>query len=206
MARPSFDDLEHPGYSDDTGQIRIFFDTEFTDLAKDAKLISIGLVSEDGTRTFYAELSDTWRLADVGEFAREFVLPLLEGGAALMTTSELQRRLWIWIKEFGEPVKLATDSLMWDWPWIQEIFSAPNTWPENLDATPLLLTMNYLPGYDQFCEAVELAFAEGLRQHHALDDARANRLGWIACGGDTDHLLKAAKRAARARLVAAGER
>lgn len=37
----------------------IFFDTEFTELGIDPRLISIGLVSEDG-RTFYAKLTDTY--------------------------------------------------------------------------------------------------------------------------------------------------
>lgn len=37
--------------------MNIFFDTEFTGLHKDTTLISIGLVTEDGT-TFYAELSN----------------------------------------------------------------------------------------------------------------------------------------------------
>jgi hypothetical protein len=25
-----------------------------------------------------------------------------------------------------------------------------------------------------------------MRRHHALDDAKANRQGWLACGGDTE--------------------
>jgi hypothetical protein len=37
----------------------IFFDSEFNDLGIDPKLISIGLISKDGTHEFYAELSDT---------------------------------------------------------------------------------------------------------------------------------------------------
>lgn len=36
--------------------MRIFFDTEFTDLCADAHLISIGCVSEDG-QPFYVELT-----------------------------------------------------------------------------------------------------------------------------------------------------
>lgn len=39
----------------------IFFDTEFTDLDRNARLISIGLVTEDGEKSFYAELSDTYK-------------------------------------------------------------------------------------------------------------------------------------------------
>lgn len=166
--------------------IRIFFDTEFTGLVVDPKLISIGFVDETGERTFYAELCDTWRLDDVGDFARLAVLPRLEGGAALMTMQELGERLTAWLAAFGEPVKLATDSLSWDWPWIQEIFRELGIWPQNLDGRPLLLTMNYLNNFDAFGPAVDVAFAGGLRRHHALDDAKANRLGWIAAGGDTE--------------------
>ena len=161
---------------------RVFFDTEFTDLVADAKLIAIGLVDETGERTFYAELCDTWRLADVGDFARETVLPLLQGGAALMTFADLCTRLTAWLEAFGEPVTLATDSLSWDWPWMQEIFL--EAWPANVDGKPLLLSMNSLNQYDEFEAAVEAAFASGLRRHHALDDAKANRLAWFAAGGD----------------------
>ncbi|MRD73589.1 hypothetical protein GH865_10045 [Rhodocyclus tenuis] len=163
----------------------IFFDTEFTELGIDPKLISIGLISEDGERTFHAELSDTYRLADVGDFARQEVLPQLEGGSALMTMSDLALGLGNWLESFEQPVQLATDSLAWDGPWIQAIFSGAWTWPENLDGRPLLLTMNCLNDYDRFVEAVEEAL-RGLRRHHSLDDAKANRLGWIAAGGDID--------------------
>jgi len=38
---------------------RIFFDTEFTGLVADAKLIPVGLVDAVGERSFYAELSGT---------------------------------------------------------------------------------------------------------------------------------------------------
>ncbi len=161
----------------------IFFDTEFTGLVVDPALISIGLVDETGARMFYAELTDTWRLADAGDFVREAVLPLLQGGEALMTMAELQTRLRAWIEAFGEPVQLATDSLSWDWPWIHEIFHEDGTWPSNLDRRPT----NVLPGGDaalaDFNLAVEAGYTAGLRRHHALDDARANRQGWLASRG-----------------------
>jgi len=158
----------------------IFFDTEFTDIHREAKLISIGLVAEDG-RTFYAELADTYRLDDVGDFARVAVLPLLEGGDYLMHMHTLTLRLGNWLESFNQPVRLATDSLAWDWPWIgQEIFAIPETWPTNLDLTPRILQFNADRG-TRFGNAVEKAFSTGkLRQHHALDDAKANRLGWLA--------------------------
>lgn len=154
----------------------IFFDTEFTGLVVDPALISIGFVDEGGEQTFYAELSDTWRLEDAGDFVRLAVLPLLKGGEALMTFADLRTRLSAWPEASGEPVKLVTDSLAWDWPWIQEIFL--DAWPANVDGKPAL--MHELVEYPAFDREVERAFATGLRRHHALDDAKANRLGWLA--------------------------
>lgn len=88
--------------------------------------------------------------------------------------AELTLRLGNWLEDFGQPVRLATDSLSWDWPWIQEIFSIPGTWPENVERKPVIL------GQDpELNLAIEQAFASGLRQHHSLDDAKANRLGWL---------------------------
>lgn len=191
MQRPNCEDMGHPGHSEGTGQLRIFFDTEFTDLDPGALLISIGLVSEDG-RTFYAELCDTWRLDDVSDFTKAEVLPLLEGGDYLMTKADLSKRLAAWLTNFAQPVQLATDSLAWDWPWIQRLFSAPGAWPANLERTPLWLTMNYLNDFDKFDHTANAAFESGgLRRHHALDDAMANRLGWFAAGGDIDRVAGA---------------
>ena len=161
----------------------IFFDTEFTDLGVDPRLISIGCVTEDGERSFYAELSDTYQPSDCGEFARMAVLPQLEGGAVRISMVELGEQLEAWVAAFGAPVQLATDSLAWDWPWVQEIFDELQRWPSNLERRPLVL-----PRDPAFNLAVETAFAkpkEGvsgthLRRHHALDDAKANRLGWLA--------------------------
>jgi len=153
----------------------IFFDTEFTELGLDARLISIGLVSESGQREFYAELEDTYQLADCSDFVRESVLPHLLGGNARMSLQELTVRLGNWLEELEDPVQLATDSMHWDWPWIQKIFSEPEFWPTNLAAKPLILGQN-----PELELAIEAAFSSGLRRHYALDDAKANRLGWLA--------------------------
>lgn len=185
------DELLELNAASDTGltripPVRVFLDTEFTNLSPDARLISIGLVSESGEQSFYAELSDTYRLEDVNDFARSAVLPLLEGGGVCMTMDELGQRLAAWIEAFTEPVILATDSLAWDWLWIQRIFHERERWPQNLRDHALLLTMNYLTHYDQFEPGVEAAFKSGLRRHHTLDDAKANRQGWILAGGDIE--------------------
>lgn len=160
----------------------IFFDTEFTELGIDPRLISIGLISECGSHTLYAELSDTYQPNDCSAFVQEAVLTHLQGGDTRMTMDELTLRLGNWIESIEQPVRLATDSLSWDWPWIQEIFYLPGTWPENLDGKPASL-------FEMVCaqkleQEVEYAFRDHtprLRRHHALDDAKANRLAWLAC-------------------------
>lgn len=153
--------------------VLIFFDTEFSGLVANPKLISLGCVDETGAKTFYAELGDTWTVSEVSDFTREAVLPYLKGHEAAMTMAELTTRFSAWISAFDVPVRLVTDSQTWDWPRIQEIFSEAGSWPENLDKQPLQIQIN-----PDFVIANERAFASGLRRHHALDDARANRLGW----------------------------
>jgi hypothetical protein len=158
----------------------IFFDTEFSDLGIDPRLVSIGLISEDG-REFYAELSDTYVPKDCSPFTQEGVLPLLQGGDALMTMDKLTLRLGSWLESFEQPIKLSTDSLSWDWPWIQELFYLPGTWPANLDGKPALLhELIESPFSEQLVEHVFENHVPKLRRHHALDDAKANRLAWFA--------------------------
>jgi hypothetical protein len=154
----------------------IFFDTEFTSLHFAAKLISIGMIAEDG-QTFYAELTDTYTKTDCHPWVKENVLSLLDADdEQRMTKDELTLKLGNWLESFEQPVILSCDSEDWDWPWIQYIFRAQGTWPINLAQKPDILKFND----EAFNEAVEGAFKLGLRQHHALDDAKANRLGWLA--------------------------
>lgn len=148
---------------------------EFTELGIAPRQISIGCISEDGECTFYAEITDTYKLSDCSDFMREAVLPLLECGEARMDMYELTLRLDSWLESFLQPVQLATDSLSWDWRWVQEIFILPGIWPGNVESRPLILSQT-----PEFNLAAEEAFATGLRRHHALDDARGNRIGWLA--------------------------
>lgn len=151
--------------------MHIFFDTEFTQLSHEAKLISVGLVSEDG-REFYAELADTWDLNDCSEFVKCEVLPHLEGGNSLMTLAELCLNMGNWLESFEIPVSLVTDAPTWDWPWIDYIFDEKNLLPANLQATPVAF-------FPKKLDAQLLRHHCHFRSHNALDDAKILRLLWF---------------------------
>lgn len=159
----------------------LFLDTEFTGLGQRwPRLISIGLVSEDGQYAFYAELAAEGYIDKCAPWVRENVLPLLEGGDRIMQPDELRQRLAEWIGALGA-VRIAVDggnSL--DFSFLR---STLVPWPANVDGKPEILLFDADRG-ERFINAMEKSFAEGLRRHHALDDAKANRLGWIAAGGD----------------------
>ena len=149
----------------------IFFDTEFTQLSHEAKLISVGFISEDG-KEFYAELSDTWEESNCSEFVKCEVLPHLEGGNALMTLAELCLRLGNWLESFEVSVSLVTDAPTWDWPWISYIFDEKELIPVNLENSPIPFFLDKL-------KLQHLRQRESLRSHNSLDDARALRLAWL---------------------------
>lgn len=156
----------------------LFLDTEFTGLGQRwPRLISIGLVSEDGQHSFYAELATESYMDNCSAWVRENVLPLLDGGDRIMQPDELRQRLAEWIGAQGA-MQIACDSKDFDFAYLRAIL---DPWPANIDPKSLALKFDADRG-ERFNDAVEKSFAGGLRRHHALDDAKANRLGWIAVG------------------------
>lgn len=157
--------------------INLFFDCEFTHFQESAEppvLISIGIISQDG-RTFYAE-NENVQEALFSEFVIETVLPLLEGGEALMPYSEIAKRMKTWIESFNGEAKLWSDASYLDWPHVEHMFSTYG-WPLNLRRTPAALRFTSSIQNTRFGSAVEDIFKSNtaLRRHHALDDAVANR-------------------------------
>lgn len=64
-----------------------FIDTEFTDLAKDCSLLSIGVVSEDGKSSFYGEVKN-YEESKCSDFVKKTILPTLKGGEVLICHRE----------------------------------------------------------------------------------------------------------------------
>lgn len=150
---------------------RIFFDTEFTGLMPGAALISIGLVDEAGTSEFYAELTDTYEAADCSEFCRQEVLPLLEHGVAAMTLPKLQDTLYSWLFARGPGAVLVCDSPR-DVVQLRKLF--PRGLPLNVSLQVLGWCGNLRRRFFNRGRRIHQKF--GLRVHHALDDAKVNRV------------------------------
>lgn len=154
--------------------MKLFLDTEFTDLVPGNKLISIALVAEDG-EYFYAELNDTYELEDCSEFANHYVLPYLKGGKYVMTTNECALKMAAWIEERGPDCILACDNPSWDLPHFRRLINKTGLWPENLKKDEIFK----FQVMDDV--ATDIAMQHDLDIHNALDDARgmmlANKIG-----------------------------
>jgi len=156
----------------------VFLDTEFTDFI-DIDLISIGLVSEDGKRSFYAERID-YRRDACSDFVGHAVEPLLgKDPAAACTRDELCRRLVSWLSSLEGTILLACDSqhdidLLLD--------AVDGNLPPNVKARPLRLANHRT---DPLFNEAECRFyaQEGIHRHHALHDAQALRAAWLGQKG-----------------------
>ncbi|HEY3328185.1 MAG TPA: hypothetical protein VGK14_13605 [Novimethylophilus sp.] len=158
----------------------VFFDTEFTDLLPadlgDPALISIGLVTQSGDKTFYAELADTWTKQQCSSFVTEAVLPHLEGGAAVMHLEEMRSRLQSWITSFDEPVILVSDNVV-DWEWFYNL----NLGTNNITGWQLFRPELAKPGQakHEAMRAIE-QYHQKHPWHHALHDAIGLQQAWFA--------------------------
>lgn len=151
--------------------MRIFFDTEFTGLTAGAKLISIGLVDESGANEFYAELRDTYKVSECSDFCRAEVLPQLEGGQAQLCLAELRVDLPAWLSARGPGAVLVCDCA-------RDVVQLASVLPSGLPANVSVHVLGRWGNLQRrtFNFGRRIHHRKGLRVHHALDDARVNRL------------------------------
>lgn len=154
----------------------IFIDTEFTDFTN-TELISIGLVTEDGQHEFYVELPVDQ--SKCNDFVLTTILPQLgKASSAQCTVDELHSRLVRWLEQFAHcaPVKICFD---YDGDW--QLFCHAMKYD-----IPIWLSSENIYRYiDQ--DALQMFFIENrLQDHHALNDAKANRHAYDAELARTD--------------------
>ena len=146
----------------------IYFDTEFTRLGSHPNLISIGLIDRSGD-SFYAELKDNYCIEECGSFCLKNVLNQLEHKDCL-SFRELQNELYKWLK-YKKDGLLLCDSEH-DLQQINTIF--PEGLPYHLSMNKFHYLMNIKRRMVNYHDRIHRKF--NLRPHHALDDAKVNRL------------------------------
>lgn len=165
--------------------MNIFIDTEFTDLVGvifNPALISIGLISEDGQRQFYAELPDNYTLDMCNYFVLENVIPLLDAAPIApkidmknvygqMSVDICRELLTTWFEQFNEPVQVWSDAPSYDWSFLSAIFQ-DHQWPPTLLPNPKAIIR------DKPAEMELLYISGNYRRHHALDDAIVMKKAW----------------------------
>jgi hypothetical protein len=146
----------------------LFIDTEFTSL-RVPELISVALVDAHG-REFYAERSDFPRAACT-PFVVEHVLPLLGAEAERRPYAAIRASLADWLAPYAaDRAEIGCDDPR-DWALFRELCD---------DAVPPWIACRFI-GAELDGAALAAWFERpDVRRHHALDDARGNRLAYRA--------------------------
>lgn len=169
--------------------MKLWFDTEFTQLRKDTTLISIGLIAENN-HTFYAEFTD-YNPKLVDEWIQTNVINTLRlqhlkghGGPNItpMNTREVigDKRtvtayLKQWLDQFKE-VEMWSDCLAYDWVLFCDLFGGAMKLPKNIYYIPFdICTLMKIKGVDPDIDRVKFAKSPHLIKHSALDDAKLQK-------------------------------
>jgi len=154
--------------------MRIFFDTEFTGLSSEPRLLSVGLVAESGEE-LYVVFTNGWTEANCSYWVINNILPLFGNGERL-TRRDAVERIIDWLSSFEiQPTLLGETT--WDTLLLSELMDEYNVTADRFRVEVLEYS-----GKDQanFFEAEKRAYFESyqLTPHHALADAYAFRAAW----------------------------
>lgn len=147
--------------------MKTWFDTEFIEDGKTIDLISIGMIREDG-RTYYAE-SDQYIPGKASQWVKDNVLVHLEGHSTIVPRDVIAREI---VEFAGEKPEFWGYYADYDWVVLCQLFGTmmdlPTGWPM------------YCRDIKQWCDDLgnPKLPEQGKGEHHALADARWNKLAW----------------------------
>lgn len=153
--------------------MRWFFDTEFDEDGSTIDLISIALVSEQGTM-YQACLSEGWCPAHCSEWVKENVLPHLPPA----NTWKSRRQVSEEIRDLvGEAPELWAYHASYDWVALCQLYGRmvdiPPTWPKFCRDLVQLMK-------DRGISKKDLPAQDAGGKHDALADARWVRDAWLS--------------------------
>lgn len=148
--------------------MKYFYDTEFIDDGKTIDLISIGVVSEDGSRQLYLESSE-FNAANASDWVKENVISKLTSTPALLArTREQIKNEIIQFFEGEEKIELWGYYADYDHVALCQLFGTMMELPKNM---PM-----YTMDIKQLCNSLGNPSlpVQGKGEHNALADAKWN--------------------------------
>jgi hypothetical protein len=168
--------------------MKAFLDTEFTNF-RNRKLISIGIVTEDGSHKFYAEISDNYIIEECSQFVQSLVLPKLDAKKveitdihnvyALMTQKQCTLTLERWFESINSTnIVICSDAPEFDWAFLKDLLKG--CWPSNLNENCLSLYDEVkTTTQDEKCRNYMMwQIVQSIEPHHALSDAMQLAKAW----------------------------
>lgn len=163
----------------------VFIDTEFTGFEENADLISIGMVTDTPIeQTFYEEISDL-DMTKCSDFVLKHVLPLRGAADQRKTLMQTAFLCWDWLDKLGQHgrYQIAAD-FHGDVHFLNMLLHLAATSgarsghprglePNWLNIFPAIQSDAIMSAMEQHCHQ------QKLRIHHALDDAKRNKFGWL---------------------------
>jgi len=158
--------------------MRWFFDTEFNDTGREIQLISIGMISDDGRKSYSACLSDGWCPTACDAWMKKNVLPHLPPREDRKPRGRVAQEILLLV---GPDPEFWAYHSSYDWVALCQLVTLngrmldlPKGWPRyccDLKVLMHLMGVNKkILGLDQ----------EKATKHDALADARWNRKAWIS--------------------------
>ena len=148
--------------------MKIFFDTEFTELRSDAALLSIGMVDESG-KTFYSEIENPGLLR-VNPWVAENVVAHFTKERTFSDYPALRHQIEEFLGQYGH-VELWSDCLAYDFVLFNQLWGGAMQIPKNIYYIPFdICTVFKLKGIDPDINREQYSGIAGTK-HNALHDA-----------------------------------
>lgn len=162
--------------------------SDYPDSERPVTLMSIGLVSADGNKTFYGQIYSLGVETDVSPFFMDNVLPLFDANPltqpidyqevhAAMTKNECRAYLTLWLNDFGHRIKIVSNALE------EEIDFAFHFFTGNIRQDKQFTHFDECTLTEEkrasFIQIFHRSYKQGYRRHHALDDAKVMRLALL---------------------------
>lgn len=150
--------------------MRVFIDTEYSN-EEDPKLLSLGMITENGEKHFYKQIHGVDRKY-LSDFSLNYVLPNFSS-EHFLSKECFKNELMAWFANLPRAVILAADSII-DIKFVINIIGHPN------NLSPMWLDLRGLIDSTVYHNAVCKYHNNNRPWHHALYDAAAHRQGWLA--------------------------